>query len=108
MWTSIVKNNAEEHLPTQEYNDKNEVNDKIISINIFEIYHTFKCIDFIMDIKNHLNSSGYKVLDKENINLTKDFITFLQNNVACLEDDINHKDINHDFDNNNDYDEYYE
>ena len=109
MWSNIVKKKEN----PSDLNDNNKPkkiiktvieNNQSENINIFESYHSSKCIDFIMDIKKNLNIQGFKILDKENFNLTKNFIDFIQLNVICSEeDDLNREESNDELENNDDY-----
>lgn len=90
MWSTIVKKNDIINVSNIDKKNNTEKRKKIIEevpdINIFEEYHSSNCIDFIIDIKENLNKGGFKILDKDNINLTKNFIDFIQYNVICSEE----------------------
>ena len=88
MWTSIVKK-TKTNTPTKSI-DK-QYTEKTSNINcnndtLFELYHSNKCIEFIIDIKTKMNKYGFKILDKDNNNLTENFINFLKDNVMCIEE----------------------
>ena len=54
--------------------------------DIFEIYYKTKSIDFIIDIKEHLNNNGFKILDKNNNSeMTEQFYKLLEENLICIE-----------------------
>lgn len=59
---------------------------RMLDNDIFEIYYKSKSIDFIIDIKEHLNNNGFKILDKNNNSeMTEDFYKLLENNLICIE-----------------------
>ena len=59
---------------------------RMLDNDIFQIYYKTKSIDFIMDIKEHLNNYGFKILDKNNNSeVTENFYKLLEENLICIE-----------------------
>ena len=81
--------------------------EKILDRDIFEIYYKTKSIEFITEIKEHLNNYGFKILDKTDNNFTEAFYKLLEENLICQEEDKS-KELLPESDDDEFYDELYQ